>query len=180
MRIDKHLEPKPKLTGDDLVVGVNDDIHTILHRTLLAHRFAIDNLEFDYVWNGCSGSYIVPELLLDFASKKPRERLYCGITAPIPRDPKHAYVSGAGMLLSRDVVRLLADNIKEICAIPWPGYEGDVSMGRFLNGRGITPDTNAKRSDNNQNPIPGCYHYHVGASVPMMEAVHRNLSLKKT
>lgn len=172
---EKIITGDPILNGDDLIVGCEDSIYSVLRKTLIAYKFALENLEFDYIFRCCCGSYVVPDLTLDFVSKKPRERVWCGITARIPGDPAHRYVSGTGMILSKDVVQMLVENSREVLSNPRPGYVDDIIVGDYLNKIGITPDLDAKRADNKCSPVPGCYHYHVGASAAMIETLHSKL-----
>lgn len=175
---EKIITGPPILQGDDLTVGCEDSIYSVLRKTLIAYKFAIENLDFDYIFRCCCGCYVVPSLTLDFVSKKPKDRVWCGITAPLPGDPSHRFVSGTGMILSKDVVKTLVENRAEMLKSPRPGYVDDVIVGDFLNKFGITPDRDARRVDNKDTPVLGCYHYHVGPSVPMLKKLHAKLAEK--
>lgn len=162
------------IEGRDLLLGVEGSVYSILAKTLMAYRHLINKKDFDYIFRCCTGCYVIPSMLVDFAYGKTRDRLWCGVTDwksfPYP------FVSGAGMLLSRDVVGLIVENEERLLSSPHPGFMDDVSIGWLMHSLGIKPDPSAPRADNTDVPVDGCHHYHFGPSPSTMRALHAKLS----
>lgn len=168
------LDGKTLVEGDDILIDIEETSYAILHKTLLAYRFVAENFGFDHVFRCCSGCYVDVRMFLEFVKGKPKERLWCGVTDTTSFG--HPFVSGAGMLLSRDLVEMLAENHKEVLSAPYPGYMDDVSVAWFLTRRGVVPDSAAPRADDTRDPVPGCHHYHFRSNPAFMRALHEKLS----
>lgn len=173
MKGEKELRKEPLMKGDDLYLGIKETIYAVTHKTLEAYKYVIDKLDFDYVFRCCSGCYVVPKLLLDFVAPKPREKEWCGITDTTSFS--HPFVSGSGMLLSRDLVQMIVDNYKKIMAGPYPQFMDDVNVAWLLTQNGIQPDQKARRVDDKTNLVPGCYHYHFRTNLKSLRTIHEKI-----
>jgi hypothetical protein len=100
-------------------------------KTRAALRHVVASMDFDYLLRTNSSSYVHRPLLLEQASALPREGYYGG---SLVRLEEPAYVSGTGILMSRDVVELAATDES------WT-YEviDDVALGRVMRKAGIEP-----------------------------------------
>lgn len=165
------------LAGEDLILGVQEsgEGKRMLAKTLMAYRYAVDHFKFDYVFKCCSGSYVVKSLLRSLASSKPKERLWSGRVFAQWDFPNQC-VSGAGALMSKDVVQMIVDNGKSIASRPYP-WE-DLCVGTFLFDSGIRPDP-APLEDLSESPVPGCHHYHFRDRVDLMRGMHRMVIQEK-
>lgn len=163
-----------RMVGDDILIGVEEGLGAVLVKTLMAYKFVLENFDFDFIFRCCSGSFVVPHLLLDFAAKKPRKEVWCGVTDTTCFP--HPFVSGSGMLLSRDLVQMISENAKEVLAAPYEHDKDDVCVAWLLTRRGVKPDMDARRADDTDNLVPGCYHYHFGKHPEHMRTIHRKLA----
>jgi hypothetical protein len=119
-----------------------------IDKPLKAFKALNNYYTYDFLLGTTSSCFwILPklkELLLDL----PKTRLYYG-TAYLPGEAKYnigqLFVSGSGILFSKDVVKLLIDNIdtlSNITTIP-----NDVLIGRCLHMYNIFPTQSGKRCD---------------------------------
>jgi hypothetical protein len=96
-------EPVPKLVTES-----PEDWSLIGLKTILAFRYLLDNYEFDYVFRTNTSSYLDVPTLLEYLAMKPRKNMYAGVIGNVFVNTRFA--SGAGILLSRDLVRRISDN----------------------------------------------------------------------
>lgn len=96
-----------RLAGDRLWCDVPEVYRFTLPKLLAALRWALAHREFEYVYRTNTSSYINLDRLQVVAEGLPRERCYAGWV--IRRDPDGLpFVSGGGMLMSRDVAEAFA------------------------------------------------------------------------
>ena len=106
-------------------------------KTILAIKWIIKNLEFDYLIRSNTSSYFQTEYLYNYLCKLPKSNLFGGIKfihnnfgkleKPI------TFINGAGMYFSKDVVEVLSVMNKD-------GYHGlpdDVAISAFLKEKGL-------------------------------------------
>lgn len=173
---DGHPKPEPNKIlriGDDIICGCEENMHSICHKTLMAYEYVLSKFEFDYTFRCCCGSYVARDELMKFIEDKPSERFYCGIIGH--DDPPFA--SGSGYFLSRDLVGEVVKNKEKILGYPYPGYQDDVAIGRFMKDMDVVIDPTARRKDFSVDIVPGMYHYHMGKNgdgSPMHE-IHAKL-----
>ena len=164
---------------DSLICDCEESLEYISYKTALAYKYVSQNFDFDYTFRCCCGSYVVPHELLKFVDDKPRESFYCGVVGD-PGTPRQ-FASGSGYFLSRDLVKLVAENTDEYLRISTqnylPGNFDDVSMGMFMFTHGVKV-SNGIRADDTIDIRPGCYHYHFRHNVDYMYAIHDKLGGK--
>lgn len=133
--------------------------------------------QFDYLIRPCSGSYFVVDRLKDVLRDKPRNGLCFGIGGGDHNGVP--FLSGAGYVLSADVVKRLATGrppYHPTCFID------DVSMGYALTQMGYKLDSDgAMRTEcgNGQrwSVDDGSYHYHFRKEWEKMYEVHEALGV---
>jgi hypothetical protein len=101
VHLDNELVPK-------LVTESPEDWSLIGLKTVLAFKYLLANVEFDYLFRTNSSSYLDVPALLDYIVTKPRENLYAGVVGTVFE--KNRFASGAGILLSRDLVQRICDS----------------------------------------------------------------------
>lgn len=79
-------------------------------KTLEALKFVLKNFEFDYLFRTNTSSYVDARLLVQQLANLPKFGVYAGYVGTVFGQKKFA--SGAGILLSRDVVERVCDNEK--------------------------------------------------------------------
>lgn len=166
------------LVGKDLILGVDGTRDAILKKTIMAYRWLVKNAQYDYVFRCCSGAYVRKRLLFDLACRKPKERVWAGyvFTGYSSTSPK-TWIGGGGMLLSKDVVRLIVENEEKINSFGYPGDHDDVSVGQFLLESGVSPDS-APVVENAETAtiVEGCHHYHFRGRPDLMREIHALLN----
>lgn len=123
----------------DVVYYKSDGFTDILDKTIDAF-----NTEYDYIFRTNLGSYIHKENLYNFLLDKPRENFYCGIqgTDTYYYGRPVRFVSGAGYILSKDIVKKVIENRNKVN----PRCVDDVELGRILiEDFGIEPSPLAVR-----------------------------------
>jgi hypothetical protein len=126
----------------------------ILNKTILSMEAMQSRLdEFDYVLRTNLSSFYPYENLLKYLTKLPRKNCYCGISLHIPKSggdlPPELetipFISGAGIILSRDAAKMLIKDHQEL-----EKYKGvmpdDVFIGLFYQKKKV-PLISAKRWD---------------------------------
>jgi len=98
---------------------------TIGIRTLSAFEFLLKYPEWEYVWRANVSNYVQVSKLLELIDQLPDQNLAAGVINHFGKTP---YLSGAGYLLSRDVVARLVEN-----SVAWRNYYlDDVALGFAL------------------------------------------------
>lgn len=92
-----------RLVGDVLEVDVPEGPHTMGRKNLKAFKYILDNFEFDYLFRVNASSFVDKRALQSFLIDKPSKDYYAGVI-------NGTYVSGAGILMSRDVLELIDKN----------------------------------------------------------------------
>jgi hypothetical protein len=101
VHLENELVPK-------LVTECPEDWSLIGLKTILAFKYLLKNVEFDYLFRTNTSSYLDVPALLDYIATKPRENLYAGVVGTVFE--KNRFASGAGILLSRDLVQRICDS----------------------------------------------------------------------
>ena len=134
IKVDSELQSDYELSFDVIWSKVENNVSTgMVHRTLLSIEALMPRIEeFDYVLRTNLSSFYVFPRLLKFINTLPRNNCYCGVIghAGVP------FVSGAGFLLSRDLVKKMVSE-KESLLAPSPVYEEDLIIGKFFYDRNI-------------------------------------------
>jgi len=124
--------------------------YPMLHWSMKIACDEIWDMEWDYVFRTNASSYIDKTLLVEFAKTLPKEGCYCGIDGG-------SYASGAGVFMSRDVIKILKDKLDDS-----PSDFEDAYMGIILGRNGVKLTPGARRvivDHTNYSNIPHCYHY---------------------
>jgi hypothetical protein len=129
--------------GDDLYVKSEENyVPGIVDKTILSIEALLPRLkEFDYVLRTNLSSFYVFPRLLRFVRTLPKHNCYGGVYAMIPESwlPEFGhidFVSGAGILLSRDLAEKLVYEKEDI--FKWhTKLPDDVLMGYFFQNRSI-------------------------------------------
>ncbi len=140
------LRTESSITDDSL--GVDGDClysrwypgfgHRITDKTLKALQYCYENLECDYILRtNLSSFYHLPKLQT-FLQDQPRTNYYAGHVNHMPDDDRHGelfhYISGAGIVLSKDLVPHIL-----CCKGPIEQYLDDVWIGVALRSRARQP-----------------------------------------
>lgn len=124
-------------------------------KTISVIEYILNTYDFNYIFKTNTSSYIDLQLLNKYASTKPKEKLYNGI---IGNHDGIRFVSGCGVLMSKDVAKLFVENKQDVNH----DIIEDVAMGLFFQKYNITP-TQGIRHDvvfSNEKSIPSKYfHY---------------------
>ena len=120
--------------GTHLTVVSNDDYASISFKTLKCFEWISENIEFNYLFRTNTSSYIDTKNLKDYCQTNKTEYLYRGKKLSNYFDDIHiSYVSGAEILLSNNVFRILVENKKD-----WnTNLIDDVSIGKILQNQNI-------------------------------------------
>ena len=116
-----------------------------LDKTIAFFEYCIENEDFDFILRANCGSYIDIERLLYFIKvlSLDKQDTYLGWWCPV-----YGTASGAGYLLSRDVVKLLVENKDKLHYWNHPHFVmDDVSVGRLLLELGVTLNKMALRTN---------------------------------
>lgn len=130
-RLGRGWSQRPATTVGDVVhTAVPETYGTVTPKTVAAFAHVLATEEFDFLLRTNTSTYIDRRRLLDLADGLPRRQYWGGF---IGTSSGTSYTSGAGTLLSRDlVVESLLD------AWDWALLD-DVALGRVLRKRGHEP-----------------------------------------
>jgi hypothetical protein len=120
--------PIPGKSWKKIVTNIPTDRALINLNTVLAFRHVLENYEFDYLFRTNTSSYVDCSKLLEFLESQPSRGVYGGLVGSIFSDIEFA--SGAGILLSKDVVEQACNSIIKYKH----GYIDDVALGVALTG----------------------------------------------
>jgi hypothetical protein len=153
--------------------GVSDLDH-VINRILTGYKYVFENMEFDYIFLTCSGSYVVIPELKKFIEDKPFANYYCGWRG----EHNHvSFASGAGNFISKDLIELIVKNREKILSYDIPPLFCDVMIGKFMEEIKIPIASGALRSET-PDVVPGCYHYHFRINIEQHMELHRKLTIK--
>ena len=121
-----HLVESERGLASTLVVDTPEDWSLIGLKTLNALRFILENYQFDYLFRTNTSSYLDAAVLLRHIQAFPKSGVYAGLVGKVFGNQEFA--SGAGVLLSRDVVeRVCLERDK------WDhGFVDDIALGKLI------------------------------------------------
>ena len=99
-------------------------------KTYQAIKFAYESSKFDYLIRANATCYINYSLLKEFLSTVDKKLCYAG-----PIEKGKDFVSGWGIILSRDSIRILMQNHKKFGC----GFFDDESIGKIMSENGVKP-----------------------------------------
>lgn len=154
LKADPNLNTPYVINKNEIILKTQEGlVPGIIHKTLLALEVLQPRLhEFDYVIRTCLSSFYPYQNLTKYLSKLPKENCYCGISLyqtknlGLPPELDNVpFVSGAGIILSRDLAQMMARDHAELekYKILMPD---DVFIGLFFQHKGI-PFISAQRWD---------------------------------
>ena len=164
------------LRGNKFYSDSAEKYTNLLYKTLDFFEYALENLDFDYIFRTNSGSYINLNSIQKFTNTLPDKNVYCGVEGFL-RDI--TFASGSGFFVSKDIVEILVDNRSQLLELAKTDID-DVCIGALLCGdMGIPVTIGARRLDITLNEgkieILGssgldpavvsnvdCYHYYFG------------------
>ena len=97
-----------KIVGNEIITKFPKNIENALQRTIKSLEILKNNgIEYDFIFRTNSSSYIDKELLYNFVYSIPLNKIYGG---HIGRYGDIPYVSGSGILISKDLCELMIIN----------------------------------------------------------------------
>lgn len=156
---DRDIKGEVERHGDKLDINYREDYFKTSGKNIKTLKYVYEKFEFDYVFRTNLSAYIHVDKLVEYAQDKPRENFYHGIHGKHPDNKEITFVSGAGFFLSRDVVKLVAENVDQIKL----NTIDDIGLASFLHNK-VQPTT-GKRIDlleefKNWQGVPDDSHYH--------------------
>jgi hypothetical protein len=141
-----------KKVDNIIEVSVPDYYQNIALKTLKCFEF-IKDMDFDFVFRTNACSYIDKKSFYEYVSSKPKTNCFSGIQGVSNGRP---FVSGAGMLISKDVINLIIENKNK-----WDiGTYDDVGLSNLVEDLGIPFGYGERFDIENQENIPThFYHY---------------------
>lgn len=116
--------------GDRLFVPIPEAYVTITGKSFLALEYALDHFNFDFLLRTNTSSYVNLQVLLESVKDLPVARVYAGVVSTTRSG--EAFISGAGILMSRDVVEaVVSDESFEFDQLD------DVAIARSLFRQGV-------------------------------------------
>ena len=127
------VTPSRLLLASDPVLHVHQpDLYcTYKWKEVGAFSHVLSHYDFDYVFTTTTSSYIRPARLVQILEEQPRELFYAGM---IPYAGAN-FASGSNRVFSRDVIKLIVDNRKDLDS----AIIEDVSIARLLEKFGVFP-----------------------------------------
>lgn len=121
-----------------------DDLYYRMHWKLALVLKEIEKWEWkpDFIWRTNSSSYCNKQLLVKHCHNLPKENLYSGYTILDSNDFNGLSVSGAGILVTPDCVKVLTDNLDGEM-----NCEEDILISRILRKNGIVAIDDKSRYD---------------------------------
>jgi hypothetical protein len=97
--------------GSKIITNSPEDWSLIGLKTIMAFKHVLENYDFEYLFRTNTSSYLDTDGLLDFLEGKPKTSLYGGVAGKVFGNSEFA--SGAGILLSRDVVERIVSRSED-------------------------------------------------------------------
>jgi len=121
-----------KIIGKKIYVTVDSGLWSCGLKTIESLKLINSNFDYDFLFRTNSSSYVDKQLLSDFLYDKPKKNYYAGHSA---HDQGVNYVSGSGIILSKDLVDIIIENQNQVDS----GLMDDASFAKILNSRGTYP-----------------------------------------
>lgn len=124
--------------GDIILCGATDvrdgQPDCILRKRLIAFDHLANRRGYDFVYTVCATSYVDVDRLARYVAGLPASGVYHG-ALHVHEETGYPFVSGASLLLSRDLARELADSAATILSRYPETLPDDVVIGHFLASR---------------------------------------------
>ena len=138
---DRNIKGEVEKHGDKLDINHREDYFKTSGKSVKTLKYVHEKFDYDYVFRTNLSAYIHIDKLVEHVKDAPRENFYHGITAQHPDNKDITFVSGSGFFLSKDVVRLVAENVDQINL----NTIDDIGLAAFLHNK-VKP-TRGKRID---------------------------------
>lgn len=102
-------EPVKENTDKIIYFPVNESLHALGEKTLLAYEWALNNKEFDYVARINASTYVNKKELIKYIQTLPDLNVFAGLEIKAP-ETNERWIWGPSFILSKDLVRLIVDN----------------------------------------------------------------------
>ena len=167
------------LDGDRIICGIEETYENMTSKVIRSFDFIHKNLDYDYIFRCCCGSYIHIENMLKFLANKPKHNFYCGVSTNYG---DFKFASGSGFFMSKDLTKIISDNVDDIINNV-VGLD-DSTIGKYFKMKNITIYKGATRTDIGDLPntrdnilnmkalIPNEYHYHMRHNLRGMHHIH--------
>jgi hypothetical protein len=135
-------QPRPTLrdhevwvSGDIILCGTPDlaveQRDCVLRKRLIAFGYLADHARYEFVYTVCAASYVDVDVLRQYVDGLPTDGVYQGPVG-IHGPGRVPFVSGASMLLSRDLAADLSSRAQAIIAANNGAEPDDVAIGRWV------------------------------------------------
>jgi len=123
------------VVGDVILCGAadvrEDQADCILRKRLIAFGYLAKQRSYDFVYTVCATSYVDVDGLKRYVRSLPATGVYQG-ALHVHQQTGYPFVSGASLLLSREIAVGLADNAGAILAAHPDTLPDDVAIGHFV------------------------------------------------
>lgn len=123
------------VSGDIILCGAadvfDDQRNCVLRKRLIAFGYLANQQRYDFVHTVCATSYVDVAKLKRYVRSLTSTGVYQG-ALHVHEPSGYPFVSGASMLLSRDIAADLADSAEAIIAAYPDGMPDDVAIGHFI------------------------------------------------
>ncbi len=134
--------PRPQLqdyevwvSGDIILCGAADlydaQQDCVLRKRLIAFDYLVNQQRYDFIYTVCATSYVNIDALQQYASSLPPSGVYHGPLG-IHESSGYPFVSGASILLSRDIAADLANSAEAIITTNTIAMPDDVAIGHWV------------------------------------------------
>ena len=121
-----------QIINDEIYVNIPESFSNIGFKTISALKLIEAEKEYDYIFRTNVSSYINQELLFEKITTLPRNNVLAAVIGEVNGIK---FPSGAGFLLSRDLVQYIISNEHK-----WDhSYMDDVALGLFFKDKTIIP-----------------------------------------
>jgi hypothetical protein len=122
---------------NEITLAVGKSSKDISEKNIMAFEYALENFDFDFLFRTTTTSYVKLDELNSFIERNHKESkyLYCGRVMETNdlSNNKQTFVSGAGILFTRDTIKKIIENKKKLDYRLWD----DVGLGKLLKKLGI-------------------------------------------
>jgi hypothetical protein len=122
---------------NEITLAVGKSSKDISEKNIMAFEYALENFDFDFLFRTTTTSYVKLDELNSFIERNHKESkyLYCGRVMETNdlSNNKQTFVSGAGILFTRDTIKKIIENKKQLDYRLWD----DVGLGKLLKKLGI-------------------------------------------
>jgi hypothetical protein len=162
----------------NVLVPIPEIYENLLSKTILSMNVALANFDFDFVLRTNTSTYVNRALLLKHLETLPATSVYQGFEGQWRASTQGEtvpFVSGSGILLSRDCASILASSDPS----PWVQVPDDVAIAEIFRSRGVPILIGDRSSVTDFEPVRAHFNTRVkhwsddSITVSRMERLHR-------